>query len=101
MKSSLKLRFSARARRELRAILQYSLESWGAAQRDAYAAAINSTLTSLTMYPELGRSRDEFGAGVRSLPIEQHVIYYRVDGTILTVLRVVHGRMHIAGTLDQ
>jgi len=39
----------------------------------------------------MGRSRPEFGEGVRSLIVENYVIYYRHDGDLL-IARVLHGR---------
>jgi plasmid stabilization system protein ParE len=39
----------------------------------------------------MGRTRPEFGEGVRSFVAESYVIYYRHDGD-LVIARVLHGR---------
>ncbi len=39
----------------------------------------------------MGRRRPEFGEGVRSVTVENHVIYYR-DESEPFIARVLHGR---------
>ena len=41
--------------------------------------------------PEAGRRRDELELGVRSFPVENYVIYYRLGGNHLIISRVIHG----------
>jgi toxin ParE1/3/4 len=45
----------------------------------------------LASQPRMGRSRPEFGDGVRSLSVESYVIYYR-DDTAPLIARVLHAR---------
>ena len=46
----------------------------------------------LTVFPNRGRLRPEFGEGVRSLPAQPSVIFYRVVGDVVQILRVLDGR---------
>jgi toxin ParE1/3/4 len=41
--------------------------------------------------PEMGRSRDELKPGVRSHPVGNYVIYYRVTRAYISILHVIHG----------
>lgn len=42
--------------------------------------------------PELGRKRDDdLGEGVRSFPVGNHVLFYRISGETVEILRVLHG----------
>jgi toxin ParE1/3/4 len=51
----------------------------------------------LAHYPYLGRIRDEdFGSGVRSFPVGEYVIVYRVQEPNVLILRVVHGHRDLA-----
>jgi toxin ParE1/3/4 len=66
------------------------------ARRDAKAArefiirAIE-VFELLAQHPEAGRRRPELKIGVRSFPLAAHVIYYRVGGSRVQILRVGHG----------
>ena len=46
----------------------------------------------LAEQPGMGRSRPEFGIGVRSFAVENYVIYYRQEGNDVLIARVLHGR---------
>ncbi|MBA3416353.1 MAG: type II toxin-antitoxin system RelE/ParE family toxin [Chloroflexia bacterium] len=91
--SGRRLRRSTSAQRDLRAILQSSIESWGQERSDAYVASLAETLERLALVPGLGRRRDEVGPGFRSHPVGVHVVLYRAAEDEVVVLRIVHGRM--------
>ncbi len=58
---------------------------------DRLIEAIVERFDLVAAYPRLGRLRPEFGSGVRSLAVESHVIYCRVENELL-IARVLHGR---------
>lgn len=41
--------------------------------------------------PNIGRSRNELSAGLRSLPVARYLIFYRRSGRDLEIVRVVSG----------
>ena len=92
MPSSLELRLSARARQDMRAILQYTLRRWGLEQHDDYAGRLDRAMQDLTEFPESGRQRDDLGRGLRSRAVGEHVIVYRVRVDEVFIVRIVHGR---------
>lgn len=50
----------------------------------------------LSIQPYLGRRRDEeLRPGIRSFPVDDYVVLYRVDGGDVLILRVLHGRRNI------
>jgi toxin ParE1/3/4 len=53
-------RLSAESQDDLRKIKGYSLTTWGKRQTQNYLAAIETTLETLTVSPELGKNRDEW-----------------------------------------
>ena len=93
MPSSRSLDFSEDAEDDLRNILAYSFATWGEARHDAYAAALDAAFQYLLSYPESGPLRSDLFPGCRIRPVEQHVIYYRVDGDLIRIVRVLHGKM--------
>lgn len=89
------------ARRDVRAILVYTAEQWGVAQRDTYRKEIDRALATLLSNPRLGRSKDEIRPGLRSYQVQQHVIYYRFGDDMVTVVRVLHESMDAAQHLSE
>jgi toxin ParE1/3/4 len=81
-------RLSALAERDLEEIWSYVAED---ATADRLVDAIIDRFELLAEQPRMGRLRPEFGTGVRSFAIENHVIYYRHEEDVL-IARVLHGR---------
>ena len=93
MRSSRKLTFSTEAESDFEVLLAYSLATWGAEQRDAYADRLSTTLFELLKHPLVGRSRDELGPGLRIRRSGKHAIYYRSDEQTVTIVRILHVKM--------
>lgn len=81
------------ASRDVRSILLYTRKQWGQNARDAYEEALNQALMTLGDNPLIGRSFDGIAVGLRSFRVRQHVIYYRFTDDVVTVFRVLHGKM--------
>lgn len=84
-------RLSPLAERDLEEIWSYVAEDASATTADRLMDAIVDRFELLAEQPRMGRLRPEFGAGVRSFTLENHVIYYRHEGDVL-IARVLHGR---------
>lgn len=63
----------------------------------AYEAAVERAFRNLARYPRLGRARDDIFPGCRSLPVEQHLIYYRPTEGEIVVARLLQGRQDATG----
>jgi toxin ParE1/3/4 len=61
---------------------------------DAIAAA-----ESLRTMPTRRRERTKLGWGLRSIPVRNHLIFYRVDDGVVSILRVLHGSRDITSKL--
>jgi toxin ParE1/3/4 len=84
-------RLSALAERDLEQIWSYVAEDASPTTADRLIDAIIDRFELLAEQPRMGRLRPEFGEGVRSFTVENHVIYYRHADDVL-VARVLHGR---------
>jgi toxin ParE1/3/4 len=84
-------RLSALAERDLDEIWSYVAEDASPTTADRLIDAIVDRFALLVDHPGMGRERPEFGPGVRSFTVENHVIYYRHEGEVL-VARILHGR---------
>ncbi|MBS0275868.1 MAG: type II toxin-antitoxin system RelE/ParE family toxin [Proteobacteria bacterium] len=67
----------------------------GCERRDRYLAALRERFGNLRQWPELGAPRNDLGTSYRCLPVGRHVIFYRVAGDALHILRVLHQRMDV------
>jgi len=79
------------------------IEIWGYLAREASEPVadrqlleIDAACARLKAWPYSGRKRDELLAGMRSVPIHPYVLFYRIRGDALEIVRVLHGRRDIA-----
>jgi len=58
---------------------------------DRFVRTIEERIQRLVDYPLIGRPRDEFHPGLRSVPLGSYLLFYRpiVDG--IEVVRILHG----------
>lgn len=86
------VQFTKKAKEHIRAIKLYSLRRWGVNVAEAYATSLRVTMADiLDRQPTPGRDRSEdLYFGVRSFPVESHIIYYREIPGGIDVLAVLH-----------
>jgi toxin ParE1/3/4 len=86
---------SPRARLDLEAIWDHSVQSWGAERAERYFRQLWRHAEELAMQPSLGRSCEEIRDGYRKFHSGSHVLFYRrVEGGI-EIIRILHERMDI------
>ncbi|WP_049630402.1 type II toxin-antitoxin system RelE/ParE family toxin [Cellvibrio sp. pealriver] len=83
---------SPATKEDLKEIYQYGLRQWGQAQSDSYLENLKEKFWSLTEQPLVGTERPELLSGIRSLPIESHLLFYRVTASSVEIIRVLHAR---------
>lgn len=84
---------SRKADADLDEILDYSIAAHGWEVAEAYLRAIDAALERLQTHPRLGAPRPELNEELRSLSVGEHRIFYRFDGAIVLVARVLHKAM--------
>ena len=91
----LKIELSSTARKNLRSILNYSGQRWGATQRARYHAQLRAGFDEIAMYPAIGQIQPEFGDGVRSRKVGTHLIIYRPEADRIVIALILHQRQDI------
>ena len=81
---------SSAAERDIEDIYNFTAAEFGVEQAVTYLQRIEDSLSTLTANPEMGRLRPEIRAELRSMPIESHVLFYRIAGPRLRVVRILH-----------
>jgi toxin ParE1/3/4 len=90
-------RLAPQAEAELDDIWYYiARESHSIEIADRVVDAISDRFFLLATYPHLGRRRDEdLLPGLRSFPVGEYVIFYRVEAEDVLILRVIRGSRDI------
>jgi toxin ParE1/3/4 len=84
---------SPRAQLDLDDIWDYSLNRWGAARAERYVRDLVQALEMIAIDRQRGRLCDDIRAGYFKYAAVSHVIFYRIAGDQIDVVRILHGRM--------
>ena len=88
-------RLTPRAARDLDAIALWSRHQWGAARMEGYLRSLDDRFHWLAQNPLAGRKRDDIGAGYRSFPEGQHVVFYLIKADAVAIIGIPHQAMDI------
>jgi toxin ParE1/3/4 len=83
------LELTDRAALDFRDILSYTLQTWGDDQLIKYRDLITESLDSIAKNPQIGR--DDI-APYRRYTAGKHFIFYRVNESTITIVRILHSR---------
>jgi toxin ParE1/3/4 len=86
-----RLELAEEANRDLHAIYLYCKETWGSARARTYVQDIKAHFRQLAQSEVSGTKADDIAPGLRRLVSGSHVIWFRVEGEVLRVIRVLHG----------
>jgi toxin ParE1/3/4 len=90
----MRLVISDKARSDLLRVYGYVQEHSPKAA-EAFARRIDTNFANLERFPFIGRERSSLAAGLRSLVVGVHLIFYTVDADQITIIRVMDGRMDV------
>lgn len=80
------------AKSDLKGIYQYGLHRWGESQSDKYLNNFKEQFLVLSEQPLIGTARPDLLLDMRTLPIQSHVVFYRVSANSVEIVRILHGR---------
>ncbi|MCH7228464.1 type II toxin-antitoxin system RelE/ParE family toxin [Haloferula sp. A504] len=87
------LEFTRAAVSELQSIRSYTLGTWGAEQEQRYLDDLWGKFEEILAGPTRWRQRDDLFPGCRIAAQAKHVILFRMEGTVLQIVRILHGAM--------
>ena len=90
----MKIVFSDEADADLLSILVYITERNRTAAA-TLASLFNTRFENLVRFPFIGRDRSIFAPGLRSIVVENYVLFYRVENARILIVRVLDGRRDI------
>ncbi len=89
-KSEMLYELSPEADQDLEEIFDYTEREFGIDQAIEYLSGFDDIFAKLLHNPELGKEREEIREGLRSLMKEKHVIFYRILGNRIRIVRILH-----------
>lgn len=84
---------SVAAQSDMRSIARYTIARWGADQATRYAQGLHACFQTLAGNPEMGRTCDAIGSGLRRHELGRHVVFNRLKRGGILILRVLHQQM--------
>jgi toxin ParE1/3/4 len=85
-----RLSYAPRAQRDITEIAEYIARDKPDAARK-WVVEVRRKCRVLARNPGLGDSRDEFGIGIRSAYLGHYIVFFRADGNMVEIVRVVRG----------
>ena len=82
------------AKDNIKGIWHYSFNKWGESKATEYLMQLNAKMQGLCKNPERGKSRDYIWQSYRSIRVNHHIIFYRLQGQEIDIIRVLHERMN-------
>jgi toxin ParE1/3/4 len=86
---------SPRAQSDLDGIWNYTETNWDRRQAEIYTRDIRQMIEAVVVNPRRGRPIDEIRKGYFKCPVSSHLIVYRIVGSDIDVIRILHKRMDI------
>ena len=96
----MRLELTRAALEDLRSIRAYTLETWGAAQEQAYLDAMWRRFEQIGENPGIHRYRNDLFPACQLAAEGKHVILFRISSETLQIVRVLHSAMDFRRQLD-
>jgi toxin ParE1/3/4 len=94
------VRHSPQSEADLEAILE-DLQQKDPAVADRYATAFYEKGQALARFPEMGRLRLEIAPNLRSTLVHPYVLFYRIEGETVQIIRILHGRRDLRRIIQE
>ena len=98
---SLALVWSPQAEADLFEIWRYGAAEFSSKQADMHLRKLSAACVQLAEWPNSGRARTEIAPELRSVLVSPHVVFYRVTGIAVQIVRILHGRRDLDAIFDE
>jgi plasmid stabilization system protein ParE len=68
---------------------------------DRLVDSITARFLLLSKHPRVGRRRDDLRTGIRSFPVGNYIVLYRIEGDDVLIQRVVRGSRDLEALLRE
>lgn len=95
--NSYRLIITGPGKRDFQDILLYTARKWGETQRIKYKSKLDAALLRIKNNPHQGR----FKLGYMVYNAERHLIFYKILGREIFIMRMLHEKMEAVRYLDK
>ena len=93
--------FSVAALHDIEIINDYLLEKYASKFADQFLDALLMKCDRLVQFPQMGRKRDELSINLRSFPLQDYLIFYRIALDGIEIVRVVSGYQDLSALFEE
>jgi toxin ParE1/3/4 len=93
--------FSTAALQDINSINDYLLETYESKLADQFLDALLRKCDRLVQFPQMERSRSELSMNLRSFPLQDYLIFYRVNSDEIEIVRVVSGYQDLSALFEE
>ena len=94
-------RITTTASRDIESIMDYLAERVNDDMAESFLRKMNAKFQLLMEFPQIGRRRDELYPGLRSIALEDYLIFYRLVSGGIEVMRVLGGYRDLKGLFTE
>ena len=76
---------------DLEEVFDFTYFKFGLNQAIKYLTEIEEVFEKLVRNPEIGRTRNEIKKNLLSIPVGEHVVFYRISSDYIVIVRVLYG----------
>lgn len=91
----MRFQLTNRAYADLKTIAEYTQTTWGVAQRREYLSRLDQSFSLIAENVGIGRNCDYIREGYFSHPVGMYLVFYRVEGKTVTIVRILHQSMNV------
>jgi toxin ParE1/3/4 len=85
----MQLEITLKAKRDVAALQEFGNANFGFSHTRKYLVELTQTFKNIRVRPEIARLREEYDGQIRIHNFRGHVIFYRVEGDTVKILRVL------------
>lgn len=89
-------RLSPAAESDMEGIWRYTQLQWGIEQAHRYTDTLTAVFEELAESPKTAPACDHIRRGYRRRRVERHIVYFRMTGYGIEVVRILYDRMDAA-----
>lgn len=78
---------------DLESIAGYTSLRWGENQAIKYSDRLFEVISAIAENPDTGRSRYGVPEAIKGLASGRHIVFYRVEGRVIYIMRILHDSM--------
>jgi toxin ParE1/3/4 len=90
-----RLLIAPQAQQDIISILRFTGETWGQEQLLIYRNKLDEALKMIGQNPWIGHRSSELSALHRLYLVGSHVVVYRIQDEVISVVRILHQRMSL------